>query len=76
MTETSDLPSDPSDGSDTGDSSREEAQLSGPGAGLSATGRTASDFEPGDAVGSDYGDPGGIDTAVNQELAGDGQTEN
>jgi hypothetical protein len=70
MTETS-LPSDPSDGSDTGDSSREEAQLSGPGAGLSATGRTAADFEPGEAVGSDYGDPGGIDTAVNQELAGD-----
>ena len=68
MTETSDLPSDPSDGS-----SQEEAKLSGPGAGLSATGRGPGDIEPGESVGSDYGDPGGIDTAVDQEMAGDGQ---
>jgi hypothetical protein len=70
MTETSDLPSDPSDGS-----SQEEAGLAGPGAGISATGRGPGDVRPGDEVGSDYGDPGGIETAVDQEMAGDGQRQ-
>ena len=48
---------------------QESDQLSGPGAGLGATGRTAEDFRPGDEdqVASDYGDPGGIGTAVGQE---------
>ncbi|MDX6258050.1 MAG: hypothetical protein QOJ11_4384 [Frankiales bacterium] len=36
MTETSDLPSDPSDGSDTEGGSLEEQELAGPGAGLSS----------------------------------------
>jgi hypothetical protein len=42
---------------------------SGPDAGLGATGRSAEDFRPGDEdkMASDYGDPGGIDTAVTQE---------
>lgn len=66
MTETPDLPSDPSDGSN-----QEDAKLSGPGAGISATGRGPGDVGVGDAVGSDYGDPGGIDVAVDQELSGD-----
>jgi hypothetical protein len=40
------------------------------GAGLSATGRTADQFSPGDeAPGATYGDPGGTGTAE-QELAG------
>ena len=48
-------------------------KLSGPGAGLSATGRTADQFSPGDApAGGDYGDPGGIDTAPEQEQGGEG----
>lgn len=44
-------------------------KLSGPGAGLGATGRSAEDFRPGDEdkIAGDYGDPGGIDTAVEQE---------
>lgn len=44
-------------------------QQSGPDAGLGATGRTAEDFRPGDEdkMASDYGDPGGIDTGVEQE---------
>jgi hypothetical protein len=46
--------------------------LSGPGAGLGATGRTADQFGPGDApAGGDYNDPGGIDTASDQELGGE-----
>ncbi len=47
--------------------------LSGPDAGLGATGRSAADFRPGeeDKLTSDYGDPGGIDTAVEQEEAPD-----
>ncbi|MDX6212688.1 MAG: hypothetical protein QOF82_1775 [Frankiales bacterium] len=36
MTETTDLPSDPSDGSDTEGGSGEEQELAGPGAGLSS----------------------------------------
>lgn len=44
-------------------------KLSGPGAGLGATGRTAEDFRPGDEDKGpgDYGDPGGIDTGKSQE---------
>ncbi len=39
-------------------------KMSGPGAGLSQTGRTADDFEPGEAgPGTTYGDPGGTATA-------------
>lgn len=44
-------------------------KLSGPDAGLGATGRSAEDFRPGDEDKGpgDYGDPGGIDTAASQE---------
>ena len=42
-------------------------------AGISTTGRT--NYELGESAGSDYGDPGGIGTGVDQELAGDGQRE-
>lgn len=50
------------------DGGGEGGKLSGPGAGLSATGRTADQFGPGDApAGGDYNDPGGIDTAPEQE---------
>lgn len=63
-------------GSDTGTKSAEgvasptDDRLSGPGAGLGATGRTADDFDPGDPVpGADYGDPGGTATAEDEELA-------
>ncbi len=45
-------------------------QLSGPGAGLSATGRTADQMGPGDGAGATYGDPGGTGTAAD-ELAGE-----
>jgi hypothetical protein len=48
-------------------------RLSGPGAGLGATGRTADQFDPGDApAGGDYNDPGGIDTAAEEETTSDG----
>lgn len=44
--------------------------LSGPGAGLGATGRTAADFTPGeDQAGTDYGDSSGIGTDVDREDA-------
>ena len=46
------------------DDRNEEGRLSGPGAGLGATGRTADQFKPGDApAGGDYGDPAGIGAA-------------
>jgi len=49
------------------------------GAGLSATGRTADQFEPGQAgPGTTYGDPGGNDTAHEEgvpEGAGPGQQD-
>jgi len=42
------------------------------GAGLSATGRTAEDFEPGEpGPGTTYGDPGGTGTAADETAAGD-----
>lgn len=43
--------------------------MSGPGAGLGATGRTADTFSPGDDVRTDYGDPGGAGTAAEEETA-------
>ena len=44
--------------------------LSGPGAGLGATGRHADDFAPGeDDTVSDYGDPSGIGTDADKEDA-------
>lgn len=67
MTETSDLPSDPRDAGDTGDSSREEAGLAEGGAGVSSTGRIGNEFAPGG------GDEVGI--SVDQELSGDGQRD-
>jgi hypothetical protein len=53
--------------------SEQDERLSGPDAGLGATGRTADDFDPGDApAGGDYGDPSGIARAVTDEdAAGD-----
>ena len=47
--------------------SESDDKLSGPGAGLSATGRTADQMAPGDGTGATYGDPGGTATA-DQEL--------
>ena len=42
------------------------------GAGLSATGKTADQFEPGqDGPGSTYGDPGGTGTADEERAQGD-----
>jgi len=42
------------------------------GAGLSATGKTADQFEPGDeGPGTTYGDPGGTDTAAEETEAAD-----
>lgn len=42
------------------------------GAGLSATGKTADQFEPGqDGPGSTYGDPGGTGTADEESTSGD-----
>jgi hypothetical protein len=44
--------------------SQPDQKLSGPGAGLSATGKTADQFAPGqDSPGTTYGDPGGTATA-------------
>lgn len=48
-----------------------EQQLSGPGAGLSATGRTAGDMRPGEAdAGTTYGDPGGTGSADDEVATG------
>jgi hypothetical protein len=53
--------------------SEQDDRLSGPGAGLSATGRTADDFDPGDApAGGDYGDPSGVARAQQDEHADEG----
>lgn len=42
------------------------------GAGLSATGKTADQFEPGqDSPGTTYGDPGGTGTADEESASGD-----
>ena len=42
------------------------------GAGLSATGKTADQFEPGDdGPGTTYGDPGGTGTADEESVQGD-----
>jgi hypothetical protein len=41
--------------------------MSGPDAGLSKTGRTADDFEPGDRTASDYSAPGGLDREEDEE---------
>lgn len=46
-----------------------EGGMSGPGAGLGATGRTADTFSAGDDVRTDYGDPGGAGTAAEEETA-------
>jgi hypothetical protein len=44
--------------------SQPDQKLSGTGAGLSATGKTADEFTPGDdSPGTTYGDPGGTATA-------------
>ena len=44
--------------------SQPDQKLSGPGAGLSATGKTADQFTPGEeSAGTTYGDPGGTATA-------------
>ncbi len=46
------------------------------GAGLSATGKTADQFEPGqDGPGSTYGDPGGTGTADEESAGGDPQAD-
>ena len=46
------------------------------GAGLSATGTTADQFEPGqDGPGSTYGDPGGTGTAEEESASGDPQAD-
>ncbi len=45
-------------------------KLSGPGAGLGATGKTADQFSPGDGTAATYGDPGGTGSAE-AELASD-----
>lgn len=52
-----------------------EAGLSGPGAGLGATGgKTADTFRPGDpTAGTTYGDPGGTGTA-GEEIATEGMS--
>jgi hypothetical protein len=59
-----------------GEAENEVAEgLSGPGAGLGATGRTADEFDPGDTpAGADYNDPGGIDTA-RREMTGPARAE-
>ncbi len=46
------------------------------GAGLSATGKTADQFEPGqDGVGATHGDPGGTGTADRESTGGDPQAD-
>ena len=46
------------------------------GAGLSATGTTADQFEPGqDAPGTTYGDPGGTGTADEESTSGDASAD-
>jgi hypothetical protein len=46
------------------------------GAGLSATGKTADQFSPGqDGPGSTYGDPGGTGTADEETTEGDGTAD-
>ncbi len=46
------------------------------GAGLSATGKTADQFSPGeDGPGTTYGDPGGTGTADEETTAGDGSDD-
>lgn len=48
-----------------------EQKLSGPGAGLSATGRTAGDMRPGDSDSANtYGDPGGTGAADQEVVSG------
>ena len=42
-------------------------ERSGPDAGLSQTGRTADDFEPGDRTASDYAGPAGLDNETEEE---------
>lgn len=55
-----------------GDDEQGSGTLSGPGAGLSATGRTADQLSPGEAgTGTAYGDPGGTGTAED-EVEGSG----
>lgn len=68
------MPATPSDQpGEQGDS--EPGGLSGPGAGLSATGRHADDFDPGDPTpGTDYGNASGIGTDADVEDAAEGAT--
>jgi hypothetical protein len=47
--------------------SDDNQKLSGPDAGLSRTGRTADDFDPGDRTASDYSSPGGLDRQDDEE---------
>ena len=53
--------------SETEGAPTQTSEPSGPDAGLSQTGRTADEFEPGDRIASDYAGPGGVDREEDEE---------